>query len=98
MSGLLGLVLLVAISTPFFRRRVVETPSSEIGASLEELKSLWNSNLSLIQTLELEFELGYIDEVDYQARIVTYHDTRERILFEFNQILSPLSSNDGENL
>ena len=46
---------------------------------LAELRSLYDVAQTEIETLELEFQLQYVNEVDYQRRIIQFRTTREQL-------------------
>ena len=78
-SILLGLTVLIFISIPFFgRKRDVMGRSDELSL-LAELRSLYDVAQTEIETLELEFQLRYVNEVEYQRRIIQYRTTREQL-------------------
>ena len=96
-STLLGLTVLILISIPFFGRKEAGIERIDEMSQLAELRSLYDVAQTEIETLELEYQLRYVSEIDYQRRIVQYRTTREQLFSQLQLLGSDVADSENNN-
>jgi hypothetical protein len=96
-STLLGLTVLILISIPFFGRKGDVIGRRDELSLLAELRSLYDVAQTEIETLELEFQLRYVNEVDYQRRKIQYRTTREELSSQLQLLELEIADRENNN-
>ncbi len=83
-STLLGLTVLAIISFPFFYRKRYESVDSRAKSKIQVLRQLCDAAQSEINTLELEFGLGYLDQDNYERKAIQYRINRDELFSQLH--------------